>query len=67
MVAVGRVVRAEAGWAALSIQRYEFRTRGSGLAQGAALPREAADGTRRHKRTLVYRKAPALAGAFTAL
>jgi|ERR1017187_8142916 hypothetical protein len=35
---VGRVVRCEADWAALSILRYEFRTRGSALGQGASLP-----------------------------
>lgn len=32
----GRVVRSEAGWAALSILQYEFRTKGSGLAQRVA-------------------------------
>ncbi len=30
VVASGRVVRSDVHWAALSIQRYEFRTRGSG-------------------------------------
>jgi hypothetical protein len=33
VVAQGRIVRSDAHWAALSIQRYEFRTRGSGVAQ----------------------------------
>ena len=32
VVAVGRVVRSDARWAAFSIQRYEFRTRRSGHA-----------------------------------
>jgi hypothetical protein len=39
VVAEGRVVRSEAHWAVLSIQRYEFRTRGSGLAQPAPVLR----------------------------
>ena len=30
IVASGRVIRSDVNWAALSIQRYEFRTRGSG-------------------------------------
>jgi hypothetical protein len=55
VVLVGRVVRCEVDWAALSILRYEFRTRGSGLGQGAALSQVAIDATRRHKRTPGYR------------
>ena len=39
VVAVGRVVRSEAHWAAASIQRHEFRTMGSGLVKAAALAR----------------------------
>jgi hypothetical protein len=35
VVACGRVVRSDVDWAALSIQRYEFRTRGSGVAHAA--------------------------------
>jgi hypothetical protein len=35
VVASGRVVRSDVHWAALSIQRYEFRTRGSGVAHAA--------------------------------
>jgi len=34
-VAVGRVVRSEPACAALRIERYEFRTRGSGSSQAA--------------------------------
>jgi hypothetical protein len=63
VVVVGRVVRSEAHWAALSILRYEFRTRGSGLAQGAALPRDGADATRSRDRTARYRKSPVLTAA----
>ena len=37
VVAEGRVVRSDVHWAALSIQRYEFRTRGSGQPQFAAM------------------------------
>jgi hypothetical protein len=51
MVVVGRVVRSEANWAALSILQYEFRTKGSGLGQRAALPQSGADANRLRKRT----------------
>jgi hypothetical protein len=55
VVVVGQVVRSEANWAALSILQYEFRTKGSGLGQRAALPQAGANATRRHKRTPRYR------------
>ncbi len=51
LVVVGRVVRSEAGWAALSIQQYEFRTKGSGLAQMAAPAPVGAGTKQRRKRT----------------
>jgi hypothetical protein len=59
MVVVGRVVRSEANWAALSILQYEFRTKGSGLGQRATLPQSGADANRRQKRTPRYRTARA--------
>ena len=37
VVASGRVVRSDVHWAALSIRRYEFRTRGSGAEHAADL------------------------------
>ena len=55
LVVVGRVVRSEGNCAALSILQYEFRTKGSGLGQSAALPQAGADAPRRHKRTPRYR------------
>jgi hypothetical protein len=55
VVLVGRVVRCEADWAALSILRYEFRTRGSGLGQGVALPKAGTDIQRRRQRTPRHR------------
>src|ERR1035438_7796634 len=55
VVLVGPVVRCEADWAALSILRYEFRTRGSGLGQGVALPKAGTDIQRRRQRTPRHR------------
>jgi hypothetical protein len=55
VVLIGRVVRCEADWAALSILRYEFRTRGAGLGQGVALPQAGADTNRRRLRTPRHR------------
>ena len=55
VVLVGRVVRCEADWVALSILRYEFRTRGAGLGQGVALPQAGADTNRRRLRTPRHR------------
>ena len=55
VIVVGRVVRSEPSWAALSILQYEFRTKGSGLGQRAARPQAGADATGRHQRTPRYR------------
>jgi hypothetical protein len=55
VVLVGRVVRSEADWAALSILRYEFRTKGSGLAQSVAAPQAGAGTKRRRTRIPRYR------------
>ena len=66
MVLVGRVVRSEANWAALSILQYEFRTKGSGLGHRAALPQSGADADRLRKRTPRRRTALARDAAFQA-